>query len=358
MESKYNIRHYQEGDENQIVPLLILAFKTWPFYDITCSPIDHWKWRYLDNPKGSMLLEITHGEKIIATGHNSIYNLIINGQKLMGTYGTDACVHPDYQGKGLYGKIAKTMNQWKHEIGIKFHYFVTTNPRVINSTAQRASTPHLFPHRVKYLTKIDDIDMHLKMNEISQGYLWKLKHTLKQTLRSPPISINGKLEIKDIDVFDDRFNNFLEEINTKYGFIKERSQEYLNWRYLDPRGGSYKVKGAVEDGEVLGYSVLRINKIEPYHTGYFVDLLTLNRLNVAEALIQDGLDYFDENNVNQIVCQVIEEHPYEELFNRHGFSGGENSRMLFYGYYDSDEAILNTVTPSKFHFPFGALTGI
>ena len=38
------------GDENGIVALLQLAFKKWPFFDLKCSSLDHWKWRYLNNP--------------------------------------------------------------------------------------------------------------------------------------------------------------------------------------------------------------------------------------------------------------------------------------------------------------------
>ena len=76
----------------------------------------------------------------------------------------------------------------------------------------------------------------------------------------------------------------------------------MNWRFCDSRGGNYVVKMAEENGSILGYIILRINKIrEDYPIGYIVDLLTLpERLDVVSDLISNSVNYFDVNDVNAI----------------------------------------------------------
>jgi hypothetical protein len=95
------------------------------------------------------------------------------------------------------------------------------------------------------------------------------------------------------------------------------------------------------------------------HTGYFVDLLALSdRIDVAEALLLDGMDFFRDNHVNHVLYQVAENHPYERLFTSYGFYGGEGSRHIFYNNYGNDDLGLENIPQDKFHFPFGELSGI
>ena len=79
---------------------------------------------------------------------------------------------------------------------------------------------------------------------------------------SYPHSKKKDLQILEISSYDDRIDEFWHEVNDYYRFIIERTKDYLNWRYCDPRGGEYIVKTAEEDGRILGYSVLRINSYQ------------------------------------------------------------------------------------------------
>jgi GNAT superfamily N-acetyltransferase len=360
MSTEYVTRIYQPGDESQIVPLLILGFKKWPFFDIDCSPLDHWKWRYIDNPQHqNILFQVLHEDKIIATCHNVIYDLIIKGKQYIGAYGTDASVHPSFQGRGLYRVFTNTIPQMQKEAGVKFHYMVTVNPKIINSRSQRKATPYVFPHKIRYMNRITDINQHIQMKGLGDEFKWKLRHIIERVRSSPIKSPNLDIQISQIKQFDQRIDTFLEQINESYDFIKLRTREYLNWRYLDPRAGNYQVHAVEENGHIIGYNVLRINKLEEYHTGYFVDLLTLpDRIDTAEALLLDGLGFFKDNQVNHVLCQVVENHPYERLFTRYGFYGGEGNRHIFYNYYGDNDLGLENISPYKFHFPFGDLSGI
>ena len=39
-DARFIFRHYKEGDENQIVPLLELVFGQWPRFDLECSRLN------------------------------------------------------------------------------------------------------------------------------------------------------------------------------------------------------------------------------------------------------------------------------------------------------------------------------
>jgi hypothetical protein len=358
MSQKYYVDKYKQGDEEQIVSLLIKAFKVWPFFDIECSPIDHWRWKYLDNPDHqSMLLHVKSGDEIVAVGQNILFNVKIKGEQYSAGYGTDACVHPDYQGQGIYGILSKVFIDKEQDEGVHFIYMVTVNPRVINSKSQRVATPHSFPYKIKYMTRIEDLALHARVHET--GIKWRLGKIIEKAGSQPIRSTGSDKTLITVNKFDDTISGFLEKMHSYYDFIRVRTVENLNWRYLEPCGGKYLVRAVIEDGVVAGYAVFRINKLQEYHLGYIVELLAPpDRVDNAEALLLDGLNYFQENNVNSVTYQVVEGHPYEKLVSKYGFSGGEANRIILYNNWGYEGKRLDGISPEKFYFSFGDLTGI
>jgi len=165
-----------------------------------------------------------------------------------------------------------------------------------------------------------------------QGYLFlKALSNIRNIFTRPPYS-PSEFPIKVINRFDERINLFWDETKEHYKFIVERNQDYLNWRYCDPRGGNYVVKQVEEDGHILGYSVLRINRYRAeYPEGYIVDLLTLpDRLDVASALITDAVHHFDDLEINIVLSTVVKDHPYETLFKRQGFLDSRTEQEIMY----------------------------
>jgi hypothetical protein len=236
---------------------------------------------------------------------------------------------------------------------------VTNNHKVLASRSQKKATPYPFPHKVRYLTRIKDINLHIQMKDLKNKYRWKLRHYI-DLIRSSPIKPQDQdKQVFQINRFDKNIDTFLDKIYGNLNLINHRTRAYLNWRYLDSRAGIYNVRGVKENGKIMGYGVFRINKIEEYYTGYIVDLLTLpNRLDIAETLLLDGLRFFNKNQVNHIVFQVLENHPHMSLFNKYGFFGGDANRHILYNNFSPNFLRLENIPPDKFHFSFGDLTGI
>ena len=116
---------------------------------------------------------------------------------------------------------------------------------------------------------------------------------------------------------------------------------------------------AEEGGRILGYVVLRINRIrEEYPVGHIVDLLTLpERYDVVDALVSDAVKFFDSQRVNVIRYLGVKHRPNEKIFNKHGFLDTRKKQYVFYESRDSID-ILNNVKANSFkqvHFCYGDL---
>jgi hypothetical protein len=52
-DSDYIFRLYEPGDEEAIVALLKISYPEWKDAEY---PLKHWKWKYLENPFGSIIV--------------------------------------------------------------------------------------------------------------------------------------------------------------------------------------------------------------------------------------------------------------------------------------------------------------
>jgi len=358
------VRTYREGDDNNIVELLKESFNGWPFFDINCSPINYWRWKYQDNPNGKGIIVCAETEnKIVGISTAVPQKIKIKNDVYLGFYATDAAVHPDYRRMGINNKMRELREKLWTKANAKFVYGITVNPIVVNSSVIKKIFPHHLTQRINYPIRIKNISIQLQQKEIVNRLktrLWFYKEKTINRIKTLKIGSRevGNLQISDIKEFDERWKEFWSKVRTNYFFIFERSNSYLNWRYCDKRSGDYKVRIIEEDNKILGYSVLKINKLEEYQKGYIVDFLTLpDRLDAAYFLVIDTIDYFDDMGINQIDFQVIKEHPYNEIFLKHGFINTEGPRWVYYDIF-IDGFDLNSIQGSQIHFAYGDQYGI
>ena len=356
---EYEVRTYCQGDEEQIVPLLQLVFNGW-------ETLDFWRWKYLDNPfKKSIITVGVDNTRIIGVIGSIFQRIKIGNKVLLCGYGTDAGVHPDFRRIGVYKQIRKQRKKLEYRHGIKIHYAATINPILIKYLSK---SYHVFPYHLQYFFRIRDMSLHKRMNPTKSllararrlGFsAFKLFNDLRNTL-SDSISLNKDISISEIQSFDDRINTFWDEIKDHYNFIVERTKDYLNWKYCDQRGGDFIVKTAEEDGRILGYSVLKMeSNNEEYPKGEIIDLLTIpERLDIVDALVADATNFFNHNKINLITSLVVNKHPYERIFERHGFLNIRKKMHLFYDplHILKDELkIIESSTTSKVHLSSGDL---
>jgi hypothetical protein len=355
-----NIRLYESGDEKEIVELLRLSFPDWT---IKLSPIDYWKWKYLDCPLPSLVAVADYEGKIVGVDHYVRLNVKI-GESIFGCYyGDDAATHPDYRGRGIYNGINLFKDNIMQQNGVKLGFAFTTSPTVIKENQKKGRLK--FPHLLSSLLRVSDVARFFEGSSATDRLIlgsglntFKALNRAENAFASKNMSVN-KFEVFDVTHFDDSMRTFWNQVKDHFNLIIERSIEHLNWRYCDPRAGNIKVNQVVEDGEILGYIVTEIRKNDVnVDMGYVLDLLTLpGRLDVADALMQKACSYFDESNVNAIQYKFVQEKSIKTLASKYGFIDKSIiSRSTFLWQYKGAEKefdIIRNSSPEKLHFTYG-----
>jgi len=365
LDRDYSVRPYRRGDEEEIVDLLQSAFDGWPNFDLGCSPLEHWRWKYQDNVLKSVITLGVSGNRVIGARHSYFARIKIGGESFFSKYSADAAVHPEFRGMGVLYKMRDLSNELSVRAGARYIYYVSSNPILIRSWMRRRPP---FPHRLLNLVRIRDVDEQLKVMPVKNAWLMRLGFYTLKSLNNFRNIFSGSRPSRpglNIDVagnFDSRIDEFWERVSDHHEFIVERSRDYLNWRYCDSRGGGFIVKQAEEDGRIVGFIVLRVNRIQfEYPVGFIVDLLTLpGRVDVADSLVGDAVEHFDSQNINLINYLVVKSHPYEKMMKRHGFLDSRVKPHLFYRSYGEEDEIgkIRTAPADKVHFAYGDIDSL
>lgn len=295
----------------------------WPRFDLECSSLDHWRWKYERGFINRKVIAVSVSEdRIVGVNHAVPVNVKI-GETISSCYqATDLAIASDFRRMGLFPKMSAIKTGLHEKYGSMFNYGATGNPRAIESSIKAGLLG--FPRPIASLSWIDDVDLHVKMTRKDNSLAVKtgirlLKVVSKKSMDRREES--RKFQIREISRFEDEFIPFWNEVKLGYDFILERNLEYLNLRYCDTRGGNYIIYNIEENNKTLGYLVLNINRLDAdYPVGSIVDLLTYPyRLDTAEALLTHAINFFIKQNVNYIRYMVVRDHPYEKIFKNKGF---------------------------------------
>lgn len=346
------IRTYQQDDEEEIVDLLKLVFRDWPHLDVDSSSIEYWRWKYLKNPLKKIFITLCEiDNRIIGCIHMIPLKVKIGDDVSLCTTGVDLAVHPDSRGMGLSTSMGEHRKNMLTKGKVKVCYHFTGNPILVKSRLKRENR---FPHELVNLVHIKDITKQLKAIPVKNTLYTKLGfkliknlNSMRNLLRASKSSSNID-SIEEVEAFDDKIDEFWEEISPHYDFIVERRKDYLNWKYCDPQVDDFVVKKYEENGRIIGYMVLRINRYQKdYPIGYVVDFLTLpDRLDVADMMVKGAMNYFDSNDINIINYQIVKDHPYEKIFKRNGFLDSKIEFYLFYLFFGGED-ILEKIKTSQ-----------
>lgn len=369
-QKSYTVRLYEPGDEKGIVKLLDNVFKPWPKFDIGCSLVEHWKWKFVDNPanqRAKTTDKLPHavavdGNEIIGIIHGMLYYTKVGDNTYLSQKGADVGVNNEYRGLGIFSKIDKQKEERMNEIDCFFGYSHTANQIILSST--NADNFEDFPQSIKNLIKIENVDKYIAQvhdeKQLNSQVLKAAIHgakLLNRLTKTTPKPNKSDINLRLVEKFDTSIDTFYDKVKQNLSFVVEKTRDHLNWRYCDKRGGDYKTWLAEESGEILGFIVLRINKINPnYPIGYIIDLMALdNRNDAIEMLLKQAVEWFHDSQVNVIRAQLVEGHKYEDTLDRFGFIDSQSKPYLRYRPRASPEDlnIFKKAQPSALHYPYG-----
>ncbi len=376
-DARFIFRHYKEGDENQIVPLLELVFGQWPRFDLECSKTEHWTWKMKENPTKIIHVQVaeTKEGKIIGVSQGQMKRIKIGNEVSLVRKGAELAVHPDYRRMGVSNSMAKIRVEQTLETGAILTHNLTSSPILIRRNEERSKDRHSpqFPHPIKQLIRINDVKKFLTYYKKRQKITWidalkiktgyralKFYNNIKHVINSS--KHNSKITLNKITLFNEDIQDFWDEVKDDYDFIVERSKDFLNWRYCDIRGGAYDKWVAKDEEGILGYVVLRVNRLDPDHPiGYIIDLLALrDREDVVDVLVKKALNHFQENQVDAIYFTIISGHSYEKFMSKNGFIDSRKKPYLYYRIYREVAGVDDFVnaSPERLHYQFGEFDSI
>jgi hypothetical protein len=122
--------------------------------------------------------------------------------------------------------------------------------------------------------------------------------------------------VRRLDRFDRRFAVFVEKAASVFEVAVERTPEYLNWRYRDPRGGRWAVDAVEEEGSIVGYAAWKVEA----GRGLLGDLLAVpDRFDVVAALVDAAVAGAEAEGAASVLCWLPARHPYRRVLRECGF---------------------------------------
>lgn len=326
-----NFRVYSPGDEEKIVSLLKSNFLAWRRLP---SALDNWKWKYLNSPLKSFVVVCTDADEIVGVVHSIILPIKLGDSIFLCSYADDGAVSSKYRGRGIYAHIRKLMNDYEIKYGVDYRYLATENPIIVKFETKDGYKP--FPFYISHMVKVYDVEKFLNRNHKNNLFMnFGIRGIIElnkigNAFKSKSVKSNDFSIVKATE-FDNRTDAFWEKAKKGFDYIVEKKVDYLNWKKKRP-GRNSQIKMAIREDEIVGFSILSISENEDYVEGTIRDLLvTPNRVDIADSLIEDACRYFDDNRVDTVYYPITRGHPYQKLAMNHEFidvSMGKNT--LFY----------------------------
>lgn len=314
-----HIREYRKGDEQGIIDLFN------EIYTFTRDE-DYWSWLYEKNPCGQPIIVVAEDEgKII--GHYAMIMTIVNidGKETLSGQAIDAMISKTHRGKGIFEDMVKKVNKIALDKGIILRVGFPTNSAMKTLTNEsigsvKVTNVPLFIRQYK----LDSFFIaFLKIKPLGQIVALPANMLVKFLYREKKIKAKENYQIKEINLFDSKFDDFWEKIKGELATTTKRSSEFLNWRLSNHPKNKYITFASYLDDKVVGYMTIKVEE-RPLKGSTMVKLATIIDMLALDDTALAGLyyrvkSYLKENNVDFIVSWAEESMKYRQLLIDLGF---------------------------------------
>jgi len=272
------IQEYNAGDEHQILALFKLVFGR----DMS---MDYWKWRFQECPSGKGITYLAFdAQKLV--GHYTVHpiDLFIDNTIVRSVYSVTTMVHPSYQGRGLFTKLASLTYQKASSLGYKYVF-----------TFPNKNSLHGFTH---------DLSFHT-MEEIN------LLYTEREKLEG----INSVLQYER--VFNaSEISHIQSELKPDCVFVNPRVLAFLEWRFFLKPFNNYHIYRIMQNEECIAYFVLKIYKNKIVH---IIDIQGIQSDDVVKTVLFEVNNFCKQNKIDNISLWLTKNSMFFNLFIEHGF---------------------------------------
>ncbi len=237
MTHTFQIRHYREGDEDQILNLRQRVFGNLDPMRLRSST---WRWQFRHNPAGKALCALAEDHGRIVGQYAVIpTRFSVLGKEALFALSCDTMIHPDYQKQGLFTTLAREVYQ-----RIESERRITTVWGFPNEISLPGFTRHLdwrlltvFPLRVAPLRPLAMLYPYLPFKKKSRQPMDNSFSSEISDSRAGFPDVPG-LVLEPVTRFDEEFDTLWNRNRGLASVIQVRDAAYLNWRYSGAPGSA------------------------------------------------------------------------------------------------------------------------
>ena len=313
MTHTFQIRHYREGDEDQILNLRQRVFGNLDPMRLRSST---WRWQFRHNPAGKALCALAEDHGRIVGQYAVIpTRFSVLGKEALFALSCDTMIHPDYQKQGLFTTLAREVYQ-----RIESERRITTVWGFPNEISLPGFTRHLGWH---LLTVFPLTVVPLRPLAMLRSLL-PLKKTSRQKQRgtgdgSSMESLASRcvfpevpgLLVEPVTRFDEEFDALWNRNRGLASVIQVRDAAYLNWRYSGAPGFGYQPFAIRSNGRLLGYMVIRMMNLMGHFFGVLADIFPFPVRDpvTTRRLFRFARDYSKAEGAEFMTCLLSRSNP-------------------------------------------------
>ena len=252
-------------------------------------------WQYLNNPFGLPFYSIAFDNDLIIGQYIIIpIKILIDGEILIGSLSLNTLTHPNYQGKGLFIKLAKETYKLCSFSNVNFTIGFP-NPLSHKGFINKLNFDEIITLSLlfKPLKLTNLLSSIFYKNNIKHGgdIFFNFETNFKKNIFLRYLSYNDSL------LFDKFWNNLIHDKITLF-----KDFNYIKWRYLDNPHRLYHPIISLNNGIITSLCILRIEKVMNINTAIIMDFFTLdNSTHDAKLLMRSIFKSLKNFNISIII---------------------------------------------------------
>ena len=231
----FSVRIYSPGDEHSILEMFNKVFGT-------NRALDHWYWKFRDNPYGSFRISLTITEEGLLVAHYAgypvpFYSTIALPEEFISYQIGDTMTSPSVRniGLGRTGILARTADHFYAKFckdNVPFIYGFNTGPHKTLG--------------MRYLgyQYIDPVSLWT-------GDISMLGGRRLQSL----LTLLSGYSVQEVNTITDEWDTFFDRVCREYRFLVRRDAKYLRWRYLECPERTHRIFAVRKQGRLAGWVV-------------------------------------------------------------------------------------------------------
>lgn len=235
----YFIRPYTDGDEQKILPMFNKIF-------YVNRSIEHWYWKFRDNPYGSHKVAIAFSDTVPLAVHYAGYPVPF--------YSAD-----DSPAEFISLQIGDTMTSPAvRNIGLGKTGLLARTSQYYYAKFCEEEVPFIYGFNTGHIRKLGM--RYLGYSYISPVTYWV--RDLTNSLRPPPLlrRLLAGFTVDEVTSVGSEWDDLFSRVRPSYRLLVRRDAAYIKWRYLDCPDKVHRIFSVRRRGMLIGWSVFALRE--------------------------------------------------------------------------------------------------